>query len=107
MFCSDGKMKLETGLVDCKVCKGAGTTCSSDLYNVFKYIACFAMVSSNILRFCVCNYRNGTVQEVCRLWIFKAPLVHIYSGTISDYLVSIFCATISTIFNESSIAVPL
>ncbi|KAK1354495.1 protein disulfide-isomerase LQY1, chloroplastic [Heracleum sosnowskyi] len=24
VFCSDGKMKLETGLVDCKVCKGAG-----------------------------------------------------------------------------------
>ncbi|KAI3461225.1 hypothetical protein Pfo_017888 [Paulownia fortunei] len=24
VFCSDGKMKVETGLVDCKVCKGAG-----------------------------------------------------------------------------------
>ncbi|WOG94589.1 hypothetical protein DCAR_0313885 [Daucus carota subsp. sativus] len=24
VFCSDGKMKIETGLVDCKVCKGAG-----------------------------------------------------------------------------------
>lgn len=24
MFCNDGKMKLEAGLVDCKVCKGAG-----------------------------------------------------------------------------------
>ncbi|KAL5763628.1 hypothetical protein ACOSP7_015979 [Xanthoceras sorbifolium] len=24
VFCNDGKMKLETGLVDCKVCKGAG-----------------------------------------------------------------------------------
>ncbi|KAL7084739.1 hypothetical protein ACP275_14G239400 [Erythranthe tilingii] len=24
VFCSDGKMKAETGLVDCKVCKGAG-----------------------------------------------------------------------------------
>ncbi|KAK6163667.1 hypothetical protein DH2020_000531 [Rehmannia glutinosa] len=24
VFCNDGKMKVETGLVDCKVCKGAG-----------------------------------------------------------------------------------
>ncbi|MCD9642666.1 hypothetical protein HAX54_029573 [Datura stramonium] len=24
VFCNDGKMKNETGLVDCKVCKGAG-----------------------------------------------------------------------------------
>ncbi|POO01407.1 hypothetical protein TorRG33x02_027140 [Trema orientale] len=24
VFCNDGKMKQETGLVDCKVCKGAG-----------------------------------------------------------------------------------
>ncbi|CAN6691951.1 unnamed protein product [Malus baccata var. baccata] len=24
VFCNNGKMKLETGLVDCKVCKGAG-----------------------------------------------------------------------------------
>ncbi|TXG73493.1 hypothetical protein EZV62_002072 [Acer yangbiense] len=24
VFCNDGKMKLEMGLVDCKVCKGAG-----------------------------------------------------------------------------------
>ncbi|KVH90891.1 protein SPA, chloroplastic [Cynara cardunculus var. scolymus] len=24
VFCSDGKMKLETGSVECKVCKGAG-----------------------------------------------------------------------------------
>ncbi|KAK4440538.1 hypothetical protein Salat_0388700 [Sesamum alatum] len=24
VFCNDGKMKAETGLVDCKVCKGAG-----------------------------------------------------------------------------------
>ncbi|KAK4409140.1 hypothetical protein Sango_0495000 [Sesamum angolense] len=24
IFCNDGKMKAETGLVDCKVCKGAG-----------------------------------------------------------------------------------
>ncbi|CAA0836026.1 thylakoid lumenal P17.1 protein [Striga hermonthica] len=24
VFCSDGKMKVEAGLVDCKVCKGAG-----------------------------------------------------------------------------------
>ncbi|XP_065867431.1 protein BUNDLE SHEATH DEFECTIVE 2, chloroplastic isoform X1 [Euphorbia lathyris] len=24
VFCKDGKMKQETGLVDCKVCKGAG-----------------------------------------------------------------------------------
>ncbi|KZV47081.1 hypothetical protein F511_33656 [Dorcoceras hygrometricum] len=24
VFCSDGKMKVENGLVDCKVCKGAG-----------------------------------------------------------------------------------
>ncbi|KAL3628898.1 hypothetical protein CASFOL_027944 [Castilleja foliolosa] len=24
VFCSDGKMKVETGMVDCKVCKGAG-----------------------------------------------------------------------------------
>ncbi|KAK3040190.1 hypothetical protein RJ639_028440 [Escallonia herrerae] len=24
VFCSDGKMKLETGLVECRVCKGAG-----------------------------------------------------------------------------------
>lgn len=26
VFCNDGKMKVETGLVDCKVCKGAGIT---------------------------------------------------------------------------------
>ncbi|XP_051153020.1 protein SPA, chloroplastic [Andrographis paniculata] len=24
VFCTDGKMKVESGLVDCKVCKGAG-----------------------------------------------------------------------------------
>ncbi|KAL3518725.1 hypothetical protein ACH5RR_021314 [Cinchona calisaya] len=24
VFCNDGKMKMETGLVDCRVCKGAG-----------------------------------------------------------------------------------
>ncbi|GMH12200.1 hypothetical protein Nepgr_014041 [Nepenthes gracilis] len=24
VFCNDGKMKQETGLIDCKVCKGAG-----------------------------------------------------------------------------------
>ncbi|XP_021800061.1 protein SPA, chloroplastic [Prunus avium] len=24
VFCSNGKMKMETGLIDCKVCKGAG-----------------------------------------------------------------------------------
>ncbi|KAK2972648.1 hypothetical protein RJ640_003026 [Escallonia rubra] len=24
VFCSDGKMRLETGLVECRVCKGAG-----------------------------------------------------------------------------------
>ena len=24
MFCNDGKMKQETGLMDCRVCKGAG-----------------------------------------------------------------------------------
>ncbi|KAG9144483.1 hypothetical protein Leryth_014519 [Lithospermum erythrorhizon] len=24
VFCNDGKMKMETGLVNCKVCKGAG-----------------------------------------------------------------------------------
>ncbi|XAR60226.1 Protein disulfide-isomerase [Bertholletia excelsa] len=24
VFCNDGKMKVETGLVDCRVCKGAG-----------------------------------------------------------------------------------
>ncbi|XP_057843507.1 protein BUNDLE SHEATH DEFECTIVE 2, chloroplastic isoform X2 [Cryptomeria japonica] len=24
VFCKDGKMKVETGLVDCRVCKGAG-----------------------------------------------------------------------------------
>ncbi|GAB2274504.1 hypothetical protein Dimus_009274 [Dionaea muscipula] len=24
VFCTDGKMKQETGLIDCKVCKGAG-----------------------------------------------------------------------------------
>lgn len=28
MFCNNGKMKKETGLVDCKVCKGAGITLS-------------------------------------------------------------------------------
>lgn len=26
VFCNNGKMKLETGLVDCKVCKGAGNS---------------------------------------------------------------------------------
>lgn len=24
VFCNDGKMKIESGLVDCRVCKGAG-----------------------------------------------------------------------------------
>ena len=24
VFCEDGKMKQETGLIDCRVCKGAG-----------------------------------------------------------------------------------
>jgi DnaJ-class molecular chaperone len=24
VFCNDGKMKQETGLMDCRVCKGAG-----------------------------------------------------------------------------------
>ncbi|XP_062015894.1 uncharacterized protein LOC133732374 isoform X2 [Rosa rugosa] len=28
VFCNNGKMKLETGLVDCKVCKGAGISIS-------------------------------------------------------------------------------
>lgn len=30
VFCNDGKMKMEKGLVDCKVCKGAGLSISYD-----------------------------------------------------------------------------
>ncbi|XP_074350942.1 uncharacterized protein LOC141690175 isoform X2 [Apium graveolens] len=46
VFCSDGKMKLETGLVDCKVCKGA------------------------VLFPC----RTDILQKVWRFGIFKTPI---------------------------------
>ncbi|THU53978.1 hypothetical protein C4D60_Mb10t20120 [Musa balbisiana] len=37
VFCNDGKMKQEAGLVDCRVCKGAGTL-SADTYE--SYLPC-------------------------------------------------------------------
>ncbi|CAL9769985.1 unnamed protein product [Musa acuminata subsp. burmannicoides] len=37
VFCNDGKMKQETGLVDCRVCKGAGIL-SADTYE--SYLPC-------------------------------------------------------------------
>ncbi|CAL9197939.1 unnamed protein product [Musa hybrid cultivar] len=38
VFCNDGKMKQETGLVDCRVCKGAGIL-SADTYE--SYLPCY------------------------------------------------------------------
>ncbi|CAB4313552.1 unnamed protein product [Prunus armeniaca] len=54
VFCSNGKMKTETGLIDCKVCKGAVRHEDKIKYNI--------------------NERIGTLQEVCRFWIFSTAM---------------------------------
>lgn len=44
VFCNDGKMKMETGSVECKVCKGAGINdalCSQFVKNVITYSMSF------------------------------------------------------------------
>ncbi|CAB4283109.1 unnamed protein product [Prunus armeniaca] len=66
VFCSNGKMKTETGLIDCKysiVIRPCGMIivekCKVRHEDKIKY---------NI------NKRIGTLQEVCRFWIFSTAM---------------------------------
>ncbi|KAJ8439360.1 hypothetical protein Cgig2_022497 [Carnegiea gigantea] len=61
IFCNNGKMKIETGQVDCKVCKGAASS-SKGAHHLWGH--------PNIEGPRV----TDTVQEVRRIWIFKAAV---------------------------------
>lgn len=46
VFCTDGKMKQETGLVECRVCRGAGMPFHSFYYYYFLLIVIVRLLFS-------------------------------------------------------------
>lgn len=79
MFCQEGKMKVESGMVNCKVCKGSGTKLNHFFFlfflNQIHFGLCvFTSSDMNWVLFLL-KCRFDFLQEMWRFWIFPPFII--------------------------------